>query len=473
MPIDYTGTSAGLFVRLGKLVNLGAEHRTAQGTVVTHIEETIGKYTATSVDRREYLGTLAGDKNMVADEAGRSLQGAVQEAMAATIIEQVASEAAVRLESKTLPVAMRILATDMIATTNAIGATTISIGSQATTAAETNTAAQGAFLMSSAPRYSYGGSKTASKPSATDSILAETVVARCTKDARDGSLIRGNERFQVAGADPVDRLDRRWPQGSGAVLAINSTCGAIEGSAAPGQNMLSNGGFERVNGTPYPLDWTALVGVEGTDIISETKPYRGTYGLKFVGKAAMLHAVYQVMGQGPRPSVKSNTVYFFSARIRSNSGTISAGTMSLELRDGTNTQISGCSVSRNFNAGGGGTNLGTGYELIQGSFTTPLAMPTEVRATITFSVALAAGAELIIDEIVLAEGAYLYRGGPCCAIVAGSSDHELDDRMSRTITKTANQWQQELDRYLNLAALDVQLPTASGTSVTISTSLIA
>jgi hypothetical protein len=43
--------------------------------------------------------------------------------------------------------------------------------------------------------------------------------------------------------------------------------------------------------------------------------------------------------------------------------------------------------------------------------------------------------------------------------------------MSRTITKTAAQWQQELDRYLNLAALDVQLPTS--TSPTITTTLIA
>ena len=76
-----------------------------------------------------------------------------------------------------------------------------------------------------------------------------------------------------------------------------------------------------------------------------------------------------------------------------------------------------------------------------------------------------------VDEFVMCEAAYLYTGGPACAIIAGSSDHELDDRMSRTITKTAAQWQQELDRYLNLAALDVQFPTSA--TPTISTTLIA
>jgi hypothetical protein len=322
--------------------------------------------------------------------------------------------------------------------------------------------------MSTAPRYSYGGAKSSTKPAATDSILAEIVTARCTKDARDGSLIRGNERFEVVGEDAVDRLDRRWPRGSGAVLAINSTCGTVESSRVQGQNMLSNSGFERINATPFPLDWTVQTGTEGTNIVADTKPYRGAQAIKFTGTGSLLHNVYQVMGQAPRPTVKSNTVYFFSARYRAGSGTISGSpnaTLSLELRDGSNAQISGCSVSTTLN----GTT--TTYALLEGSFTTPLAMPSTVRAVITFSVALGNTQELLVDELVLCEAAYLYSGGPGCCIIAGSSDHELDDRMSRTITKTAAQWQQELDRYLNLAALDVQLPTS--TSPTITTTLIA
>jgi hypothetical protein len=468
MPIDYTGTNAGLFVRLGKIINVGVEERSAQSTLVTHIEEVVGKYTSTSIDRTEYLGTMAGDKETIADAAGRSAQSAVRDALERTIIEQVDAEAPTRLVAPTLPNALRTLAIDMRANAQSIGTTNLSIGSLSVTAAETTPAAQGALLMSTAPRYSYGGAKSSTKPAATDSILAEIVTARCTKDARDGSLIRGNERFEVVGEDAVDRLDRRWPRGSGAVLAINSTCGTVESSRVQGQNMLSNSGFERINATPFPLDWTVQTGTEGTNIVADTKPYRGAQAIKFTGTGSLLHNVYQVMGQAPRPTVKSNTVYFFSARYRAGSGTISGSpnaTLSLELRDGSNAQISGCSVSTTLN----GTT--TTYALLEGSFTTPLAMPSTVRAVITFSVALGNTQELLVDELVLCEAAYLYTGGPGCCIIAGSSDHELDDRMSRTITKTAAQWQQELDRYLNLAALDVQFPTS--TSPTITTTLIA
>ncbi len=290
MPIDYTGTNAGLFVRLGKILNVGVEERSAQSTLVTHLEEVVGKYTSTSIDRTEYLGTMAGDKETIADAAGRSAQSAVRDALERTIIEQVDAEAPTRLVAPTLPNALRTLAIDMRANAQSIGTTNLSIGSLSVTAAETTPAAQGALLMSTAPRYSYGGAKSSTKPAATDSILAEIVTARCTKDARDGSLIRGNERFSVTGEDAVDRLDRRWPRGSGAVLAINSTCGSIESSRVQGQNMLLNSGFERDNGT-IPLDWTVAAGTAGTNVNVNKNAYRGTNSIEFVGTTGVLHAI--------------------------------------------------------------------------------------------------------------------------------------------------------------------------------------
>lgn len=468
MAFDYTGTSAGLFVRLGKLVNLGKEHRSAQDTVVTHIDEAVAKYTATSVDRVEYLGQLAGDKNVIADAAGRSLQLAVKDAMERTIIEQAIAEAPQKMDQPTLANALRVITIDMRSgtATQAIGTTSLSIGTVAATMAETATQNQGTLLLSLAPRYSYGGSKQSAKPDATDSILAETVEARCVRDARDGRLIRGNEAFVISGADPVDRLDRRWPQGSGASLALNATCGSIEASSLAGQNMLNNSGFERVNATPFALDWTVLTGTEGTDIGSTTTSYRGSRALTFTGKAALLHNIYQVMGQSGRPNIKTNSVYFFSAYIRAASGTLSGlGTFALQLQDSTGTAISGCSVTQTV------SGIGTTWTRVTGSFTTPLNLPSEVRAAITFTVALTAGEVLYVDEVVLAQAAYLYAGGPGACVVAGSSDYQLDDRMTRAITKTTNLWQLELDRYLNLASLDIQFPSSA--TATISTTLIA
>ena len=474
MAFDYTGTSAGLFVRLGKLINIGQEERSAQGTLVTHIEEALGKYTATSIDRAEYLGALAGDRNLIADENGRNAQQAVRDAIERTIIEQADAESPLPLESKTIDNALRLLTIDMRTgtATQAIGTTGISISAQTASLAETATANQGHLIVSEAGRYSYGGSKASSKATQNDTVLAETITARCTKDARDGSLIRGNERFLVTGADAVDRLDRRWPQGSGAVLAINSTCASMEASSVPGQNMLSNSGFERVTSTT-PLDWTIRDGTFGTSVLTVAVPYRGANGLKFVGNGTNARGVYEQMGVAPRPAMKTNTVYIVSARIRAASGTLSAGRLDLELTDGSSNTISGCTVTRNFNAGTGGTNLGTDWEIVKGTFTTPLNLPSTVRFSIYTGVALANTAELIIDEVILTEVAYLYPGGPGVAIVSGSSDYEIDDRIKVAITKTASEWAEELDRYLNLAARGIQFPSGSGTNETITTTLIA
>jgi hypothetical protein len=85
MPIDYTSTTSGLFVRLGKILNVGKDWRSAQNTLVTHIEETMGKYTSTAIDRVEYLGTLAGNREDIAD-TGRPGQAVVREALERTII---------------------------------------------------------------------------------------------------------------------------------------------------------------------------------------------------------------------------------------------------------------------------------------------------------------------------------------------------------------------------------------------------
>jgi len=134
--------------------------------------------------------------------------------------------------------------------------------------------------------------------------------------------------------------------------------------------------------------------------------------------------------------------------------------------------------------GGGGTsvarymsssNVTTGaWAHLVGSFTTPLDLPSEVRFSIETDAggsALANGAKLIIDEVILAPVYVLYGGGPGCVIVPGTANFELDDSMRVSVTKTQAEWHLESDRYLNLAARDIRFPTSA--SPTISTTLIA
>ena len=470
MPIDYTGTNAGLFVRLGKLINVGKEERISQGTLVTHIEEAMGKYTATSVDRQEYLGTLNGDRNVIADANGRNAQDAVRDAIERTIVEQVDAELTPGLEpAKTVDNALRRLSVDMVAQSQAIGTTAISFSA----VTNASTTFDGTIIMADNAKYNYGGVKGAAVAS-NDTILAETITARCVKDARDGSLVLGNERFEVAGDNAVDRLDRRWPQGSGCFLQVNSTCSAIDSSGAPGQNMLTNSGFERRDGTPFPLDWLAGTGTIGTNLTGNSTAFRGSFSVMFTGDGTNARSIYQVMGQGQRARIRSNTCYAVSARIRAETANVTQGLIGFALTDSTNTVLGGTSaVTHDASAS---NVLTSAWTHVRGYFTTPLNIPSEVRfyiQTYTGASGLANGAKLIIDEVVLAPVYILGAGLGGCIIVPGTANFELDDSMRVSIAKTQAEWCLELDRYLNLAARDIRLPTGTGTNVTISTTLIA
>jgi hypothetical protein len=267
----------------------------------------------------------------------------------------------------------------------------------------------------------------------------------------------------VEGQSAVDRLDRRWQDGtsgygSGAVLALNSTCGDVEASRTRGQNMLSNGGFER-DDTVTPLDWVIQTGAAGVTIETGTIGARGSQSVKFVGNSSVLHNIYEVMGNGPRPNLKTNTVYVISAYLRGDGGTVNTGTIRLGLRDSSNAEISGCAITRNM--AGVGLSVGdSSWTRITGSFTTPLTLGADTRFAVNFTVALGAQT-LLVDEVVLAEVVPLYSGGIGVAVVAGTSDWELDDRMAASVAKTSAEWQVELDRYLNLAGRDIQLPTST------------
>ena len=460
MPIDYTTTTSSLPVRLGRFIALGKDLRSQQSSTLTNINELRGAYTATTLDREEYVGPLASeDSEQLVDGMARTLQTHVREGMERTVVQTVSE--GIR-EVGDVTEALRLLAIDMIANSQAITTTSVSIGTVSLTASGTGTmhaSADGKFV--------YGGAKYGSKQGSNDSILPETLSARCVKDARDNSLIRGNERWEIAGKAAVDRLDRRWQDnlsgfGSGSRLLINSTCGDIEASGIVGQNMISNGGMERADATPFPLDWQIQTGTAGTNLVQENVGARGSYSLQITGNNVVAHNIYQVMGQGPRPSIKSNTVYIVTALLRGKAAAVDSGTIALQLRDGSNVEISGCSVSRNM--AGVGLSVPTGsWTRMIGSFTTPLDLPSTVRFALAFTVKMDVE-NLLVDEVCIVEAARPYALGPGLAVFAGTTDWQLDDRAEIAITKTTSDWQSNLDRYLDLAGRDIQLPTSATTS---------
>ena len=206
--------------------------RAQQGSTFTNLQEVAAQYTATTIDKAEYVGTLlTQDAQQQVDQIARPMQDAVREGAEKTILMTVNDGLR---EVPDVDTAIRALAVDMIAQAQSIGTTGVSIGAVSNTAT-----GSGTMILSESGRFVYGGAKYASKQTVNDTILAETINARCVKDARDGTLVRGNERFMLEGQKAVDRLDRRWQDGtsgygSGAVLMLNSTCGTIEASSVRG-----------------------------------------------------------------------------------------------------------------------------------------------------------------------------------------------------------------------------------------------
>lgn len=456
MPIDYTSTTGSLQVRLGKIISVGKDLRAQQGSTITNIQEVAAQYTATTIDKAEYVGTLlTKDVQAQADMMARPLQVSVREGVERTVLETVRDGLR---EVPDVDTALRFLAIDMIQQSQSIAETQIGVS------AITNTAGgSGTLVLATDGRFVYGGAKYAAKQGVNAAILPETLNARCTKDARDGSLLRGNEQWMVEGRAAIDRLDRRWQDGSsgygsGAMLMLNSTCGDVEGSRTRGQNMLSNSGFERDDGT-FVLDWDIITGTAGTTLALDKTALRGINSCKFVGNNTIQHHISEVMGEGPRPTIKANTTYIVSAWLQGDSGTVNTGTIRFGLTDFSNAEISGCSINRNM--AGVGLSVPTGsWTHVTGSFTTPLDLPSTVKFAISFTVKLG-NQDLLVDEVVLAESVPLYASGIGAAVVAGSSDWQLDDRMQAVVSKTASEWQVELDRYLNLAARGIQFPTSA------------
>lgn len=469
MPIDYTSTTSGLFVRLGKIINVGKDWRSAQNTLVTHIEETLGKYTATAIDRTEYLGQMAGNREDIAD-TGRPGQAVVREAIERTIIEQVDDELTPGLEpSKTIDNALLRLTEDMAVNTTApqsIATTGISFSG----VTNASTTFDGTIIMSPNERFNFGGVK-GNAATSNDNPLAETLTARCVKDARDGSLILGNERFEVAGDNAVDRLDRTWPQGSGCRVLMNATCSDMDSRSGPGQNMLTNSGFERLDGTPFPLDWTAGTGTIGTNLTRGTTVFRGTSSLRMEGDGSAERSVYQIMGQGPRARIKTNTSYVISARIRGSSD-LTQGILQIGLADSTGTMISGCVAAQTFSVGS--PLPSATWTHLTAAITTPLNLGSVIQFRIQTGAgggALANTDRIFIDDVILAEVVTLYPGGPGAVIVPGTANFELADSMKVSIAKTQAEWHLELDRYLDLAGRGIRFPSSN--TPTISSGLIA
>lgn len=336
-----------------------------------------------------------------------------------------------------------------------------------------------------------------------DGLIFQNTIAEIgafvfTNDSYTGSATRNREPWQYTGAPnisslgtgiPVGLWDWDWPQGSGVLVTGNNIDGAQEASTSG--NYLTNGAFETWTGTsPAVLDnWYLSGGTWGTDIrrSEATAGIDGTYCVQFIAGTTTTEYLSQQFNStetdgtdptaGTSAALTAFKTYIFNVWLKA-AGSISAGVLTISLRDSTGTVINDQAGTPN-SATIPLASHSTNWTAHQVEFRLPTVLPLDgiVRLRIAMTTALA-GADLLMDYVAFAQPTPLYAGGPTVISFANPADpvEAGPNPDGWTFTFTNNRgnaqfgwtWQNAINRLFR--APDLILPYSS--SPTISDSLI-
>jgi len=221
------------------------------------------------------------------------------------------------------------------------------------------------------------------------------------------------------------------------------------GVTAPGQ-LTSVSGL--TGGTPAIGHATTTAGSDNV--------YRGARSWSFTGDGSSTGLLLRQH----LPTLQPSTVYGFSVAVMRSGSSPSAGVMVAELNDldgdpttddaGTSNQVS---IAY--------TAISTTYALVTGFFRTPAALPTAMQLDLRVSTAFTSGTVVHLDSIVLTPATELYVGGPYVVVFAGNVDFRAADLFTLTVANAYTaEFQQWFQRLCDTDALELQLPSASGTS---------
>lgn len=457
MAITLVGTG-GLFPRLGKIgltLNSVNNLRGTAGspnlaTLVNNIEAQFASTNQQLVD-----GLYS------ARDSYRSVHGSFAtylQTLAKNVLIQMADDD-VKLVSKDLTTALKELDKQMRASSDAIEQPTVSV----TAAAGSSNTGTGKLVGS--VKNPYGVTR--------DYVFDETIDFLATSDSQLGATA-GREPFSVRGdAQESDPLSWYWPRGSGCTSSLN----AIDAAEDAGSNKLRNSDFTDFTSNT-PTYWTVLVGTAGTDILSASAANSlGSSGsaLQFTGTGgAPLSSLAQTFNSssGTTATLKPNTVYHYSFWAKK-SASLAAGALQIGLLDGSDAAVSDDASTANTTTIAHGT-LSTSYAHFSGAFITPKSLPSTQKLRVRISTALTSGESVYVDHLSFAEATLLYAGGPYATLHSGATAFILNDSFTLTVANNfASDWAKMLERLFGLRALGIQLPSATGGSITIADSLLA
>jgi hypothetical protein len=454
MTIPLTGTQS-MFVRVGHMGGTLNFINTNRGTnFLSHVNNTINDYLTTDQSVTSLLWTQA-TTWQTAQEAFTTFL----DTMATNTVEGMVTDDT-NLNNITLESAMAELIRQMEVSSNTVNKPTVSVS-----------VTYGNGVISN----SGNGSATASVLNGfgvqMDYVFNETIHLVCTTDSQTGGATPGEEIFAVVSEQSQDiPTFYTWPIGSGATGNVQSNISTD--SQDPDGNVLNNSGFE-VFTTNVPNQWIAVVGTPGTNILAggSGNAYTGINCLEIVGDGTTHVQLTQDFNSSNGTTVQPvpDTPYLISVYTKV-SATPAAGVLQLNLVNGSGSIIDDangnpCTLSITLS---GET---TAYAHHSATVRLPRVLPPIIGFQIVESTLVDTGKSIFIDEVVMAPADQLYQGGGFVTVNGGSSPWIQGDTINLVFSNNyAGGFQQLFNRFFNMQALGLQLPSSS--SPTISDSLI-
>ena len=448
MAITYDGTN-GLFTRLGKLFGLMDAVRTHQQDIRTRVAAIEAEYSSTDA---WWIGPLLARMEERIAETGRILLD-IRDAATTTLIETCHNESLTStrqvLARRDLEQALLFLQREMRADTETIQRTTTTIGSPTAGGSNTGT---GTIVLAQLPPKRFGSNTNL--PYA----RTELVEFRCVEDSQGRGVASGEEVFEVRGQSAYPNLDDRFPKGSGTIVRMPSIRASVDAGARYA-NQLTNGSFERFTSS-QPDNWATVVGVAGTDYDQDfVTYYRDTASLRLDGDGSTLTNLHQQLRSvaGTTGSLVADRAYLLTCRARKDAGVV-AGAVSIGLRDGGGTLISGSEITITTSVSS------SGWDLFTAAFRTPLDIPAVLFADIRLTTAITSGNSIYIDELMLVEMRQATPSSAHAVVLAGSTDWVVDDTVTAQVTNNAEgDIYGAMDRVYDLHAKGLPFPDTAGT----------
>lgn len=433
-----------LFDRLGRIGKVAYQLDTVEAAIPAVLTAMFAMFTGTADE--DVIGNLMAAEDSVPGQASGPA-GAVAAVATPVLVRMVQTDVPSITE---MSVAMTELIRQMRAGSQSVAACTVGC----TTAALSTNIGNGVVVVSTKRGDGLIQQNT----------VAEILRLQCNRDSYSGGATRGQEGFQLRGAPQLAGVwDYNWPTGSDAAVSLNALAADQSGSA--NTNILVNGDCETWSGSPLAMDdWTIGGSATwGTEVLRNTTANQGDYCAKWVASANN-SLIYQEFSSAVTPAPL--TSYGVNLWLRKESGTISGGVLTVELVDDTGTVINdqqGTANSFTVTL----SALTTSYAAYNGVFRIPEVPPDVMRLRFRLSTILA-GANFLMDDIVMTRLTAMYAGGPGFAVFSGATPFvaldgwNITDTNNRAAASYLATFQSLFDRMYGMRAMNQLLPYSGG-----------